>query len=63
VATEVEIGRLALLDVEGLPVRRHWFAVRRADKTLGPAAEAFWSYLLREGEDWLPAVPLPSSAS
>lgn len=56
VAAEVESGRLALLDVTGLPIRRAWYAVRRADKVLGPAAGAFWSYLMTDGARWLPGV-------
>lgn len=56
VAAEVEGGRLALLDVKGLPIRRDWYAVRRADKVLGPAAGAFWRYLMTDGARWLPGV-------
>ena len=56
VAAEVEGGRLALLDVKGLPIRRDWYAVRRADKVLGPAAGAFWGYLMTDGARWLPGV-------
>ncbi|HEV7440940.1 MAG TPA: LysR substrate-binding domain-containing protein [Methylobacterium sp.] len=56
VAAEVESGRLVLLDVQGLPIRRDWYAVRRADKVLGPAARAFWEYLMQDGARWLPGV-------
>ena len=56
VAAEVEAGRLVLLDVQGLPIRRDWYAVRRADKVLGPAAAAFWEYLMQDGARWLPGV-------
>lgn len=59
VASELADGRLVLLDVEGLPIRRDWFAVRRADKVLSPAGTAFWDFLLGEGAAWLPAVPAP----
>ncbi|MGU3536640.1 LysR family transcriptional regulator [Methylobacterium sp. A54F] len=63
VAAELESGRLALLDVQGLPIRRDWYAVRRADKVLGPAARAFWEYLMQDGARWLPGVrPLPEAA-
>ncbi|WP_128565760.1 LysR family transcriptional regulator [Methylobacterium crusticola] len=58
VAAEVASRRIVLLDVEGLPIRREWFAVRRADKVLSPAAQAFWEYLAREGAAWLPTLPL-----
>jgi LysR family transcriptional regulator, low CO2-responsive transcriptional regulator len=57
IAAELESGRLALLDVEGVPVRRQWFAVRRADKALGPAASAFWDFLVTKGAQWLPEPP------
>jgi DNA-binding transcriptional LysR family regulator len=60
VATEVEAGRLALLDVVGLPIHRQWYAVRRTDKTLGPAAAAFRDFLVREGAHWLPSLPFPT---
>ena len=62
VAAEVESGRLALLDVKGLPIRRDWYAVRRADKVLGPAASAVWSYLMSDGARMLPGVALPDAA-
>jgi len=45
---ELAWGRLALLDVEGLPVRRQWFAVRRAGRRLVPAAAEFLAFLERE---------------
>ena len=51
VATEVEAGRLALLDVAGLPIRRQWYALRRADRTLGPAAAAFRQFPGRRGRE------------
>ena len=56
IAAEVESGRLALLDVQGLPIRRDWYAVRRADKTLGPAAHGLWDYIVEDGARWLPQV-------
>ncbi|MDP4023513.1 LysR family transcriptional regulator [Methylobacterium sp. NEAU 140] len=63
VAAEIENGRLALLDVEGLPIRRDWYAVRRADKVLGPAASAVWTYLMSEGARVLPGVDIARSAA
>jgi DNA-binding transcriptional LysR family regulator len=56
VASEVEDGRIAILDVEGLPIRREWFAVRRSEKVLGPAATSFWAYVVEQGRSWLPDV-------
>lgn len=42
-------GELVVLDVEGFPLRRRWFAVHREGKHLSNAAQAFLSYLLDEG--------------
>lgn len=56
VASELASGRLVLLDVQGLPIRRDWYAVRRADKVLGPASDAFWRYLVQEGAGFLPTL-------
>ena len=54
IAAEVESGRLATLDVEGLPVWRQWFVVRRLDKALMPAVQAFSEFLVKEGSTYLP---------
>ena len=56
VSAELASGRLVLLDVEGLPIRRDWYVVRRSDKVLGPAADALWDYLLHDGEGFLPRL-------
>ena len=58
VAAEIDSGRLVLLDVQGLPIRRDWYVVRRADKVLGPAASAFWDYTVKEGGRRLPRLAL-----
>jgi DNA-binding transcriptional LysR family regulator len=57
IATEVEIGRLAILDVVGLPIRRQWFTVRRTDKRLLPAALALRDFWIRRGASFLPRIP------
>lgn len=54
IAAEVADGRLTVLDVEGLPVVRQWFVVRRSEKRLLPAAQALWDHLARSGADFLP---------
>ncbi len=54
VAAEVNDGRLAILDVEGLPAVRQWFVVRRGDKQLMPASQALWDFLAVSGVDFLP---------
>jgi DNA-binding transcriptional LysR family regulator len=48
VRTEIAAGRIVALDVEGLPVQRQWYAVRRSTRRLVPAAEAFGEFLMRE---------------
>lgn len=48
VRNELAWGRLALLDVEGLPVHRQWYAVRRTSRRLVPSAEEFGAFLERE---------------
>ncbi|WP_031336110.1 LysR family transcriptional regulator [Rhodopseudomonas sp. B29] len=54
VATELDERRLVILDVEGLPVVRQWFVVRRQDKVLLPPAQAMLDYLKAEGAQFLP---------
>ncbi|KAA0972271.1 LysR family transcriptional regulator [Aureimonas fodinaquatilis] len=57
IATELDLGRLVVLDVVGTPIRRQWFVVTRADRTPTPAETAFWQFLLRRGERFLPVLP------
>ncbi|SMH50638.1 LysR family transcriptional regulator [Maritimibacter sp. HL-12] len=47
---ELASGELAVLDVQGFPLRRRWFAVHRKGKRLSNAAERFLDFLLTEGE-------------
>lgn len=49
VRNELAWGRVALLDVQGLPLQRQWYAVRRANRRLVPAALEFGAFLEREG--------------
>ena len=54
---ERALKRLAVLDVEGFPIMRHWYIVHRADKRLSPAAQAFKDFVLgpaQPAEDTLP---------
>jgi DNA-binding transcriptional LysR family regulator len=55
VRTEIASGRLTLLDVDDLPVRREWYLVRRATRRLVPAAEEFGEFLIREAHPLLNA--------
>jgi DNA-binding transcriptional LysR family regulator len=47
--TELELGRLSVLDVEGFPLMRKWHIVHHKNKRLPPVAVAFKEFLLREG--------------
>ncbi len=46
---ELETGRIVLLDIAGLPLRRKWHAVHLDGKRLGLTARVFLDFLLREG--------------
>ena len=48
VAPELEMKRLAMLDVESFPIMRHWFVVHRANKRLSAVSLAFKNFLLDE---------------
>lgn len=56
IEAEVETRRLVILDVAGLPVRRQWFAVTRADRVMSPAMAAFKAFLLSKGAMYLPFI-------
>lgn len=49
ISQELELGRLAILKVDGLPVVRQWHVVHLARKRLPPAAAAFKHFLANEG--------------
>jgi len=42
---ELASGHLVLLDVEGMPIRRNWYAVHRRGKHLAPSALKFIEFL------------------
>jgi hypothetical protein len=43
-------GEFNILDVEGFPLQRHWYAVYPTGKQLSIVARTFLDYLLNEGE-------------
>ena len=43
-------GHFAVLDVDGFPILRHWYAVYPAGRQLSVVARAFLDYLLGRGE-------------
>lgn len=65
VASEIEDGRLVMLDVEGLPLLRQWWLVRPAEKVLLPPSKALLDFLREDGRRFLPgtrpafALPAP----
>ena len=56
IALEVDTGRLVILDVAGMPIRRQWFAVIRSDRAISPAMATFHDFLMRKGAMYLPLV-------
>jgi DNA-binding transcriptional LysR family regulator len=50
---ELELGRLAVLDVAGFPILRHWYVVHRRGKRLSASAQQFKDFLLNEASDLL----------
>ncbi|MER8467659.1 LysR family transcriptional regulator [Mesorhizobium sp. M1396] len=56
IASEVAAGRLTVLDVIGLPIRRQWFTVTRSDRVVTPAIAAFQGFLARRGAMFLPML-------
>jgi DNA-binding transcriptional LysR family regulator len=59
---EVAEGRLAVLDIKGLPIIRQLFVVHRADRVLTPPVRAMWDYMISEGRSFLPALPAKPEA-
>jgi len=49
-------GQFAVLDVEGFPILRHWYAVYPAGRQLSVVARAFLDYLLGREETASPAA-------
>lgn len=45
---ELAAGHMTLLDLEGLPLMRHWHVTHLQSKRLSPAATAFKSFLIEE---------------
>lgn len=51
---EVGTGRLAVLDVVGLPIVRTWYAVHLSERRLMPGTRALCEFLTSEGRRFLP---------
>lgn len=50
---ELQMGKLAILNVKGMPIQRHWHVVLHESKRLSAAAEAFKTLLVEEAGDLL----------
>lgn len=46
VELEIEVGRLAILNVASFPIMRRWYLVHRKEKRLSATAEAFKEFVL-----------------
>jgi DNA-binding transcriptional LysR family regulator len=65
IGQELELNRLAVLNVEKFPIMRQWHIVHHKNKRLPPVATAFKEFLIEEGAAWierLVAQPLARSA-
>ncbi|MDE2451669.1 MAG: LysR family transcriptional regulator [Gammaproteobacteria bacterium] len=49
IGLEAGAGKLAILDVAGLPIVRDWYVIHLREKILSPIASAFRTYLLENG--------------
>lgn len=61
VRLELAAGELAMLDVEGFPLRRRWFALHRQGRRLSNAAGGFLDYLKTESRAALGPEPEPGA--
>ncbi|HIE54834.1 MAG TPA: LysR family transcriptional regulator [Chromatiaceae bacterium] len=46
---EISTQKLVILDVEGFPIKRRWYAVHHQDKTLSITARTFLDFILETG--------------
>ena len=56
VAAELHDHRLVALNVDGVPIMRQWYVVRRRAMRLDPAAKAFWTFLTERAASFLPGT-------
>jgi len=56
IEAEVAQGRLVVLDINGLPIIRQWFTVRRGNRILTPSALLMWDFIVKEGRSFLPCL-------
>ena len=49
ISRELKAGSLAVLNVQGFPLMLNWYVVHRKSKRLPPVAQAFKSFLMKDG--------------
>jgi DNA-binding transcriptional LysR family regulator len=49
-ALENQKGLISILNVEGFPIQRHWYAIYPAGKQLSVAAQTFLDFTIEEGK-------------
>jgi len=58
VEAEVAAGRLASLNIDGLPIVQKWYVMHHSDRVLTPAGSAMWNFMIKKGPDFLPKSAL-----
>ncbi|MCP4185601.1 MAG: LysR family transcriptional regulator [Hyphomicrobiales bacterium] len=58
IAQEVETGRMVILHVEGMPIKRQWFSVTRAGMAISPAMASFQQFLQSNATRYFPQFPV-----
>jgi DNA-binding transcriptional LysR family regulator len=56
IEAELATGRLAVLDVKGLPIIRQWFLVRRANWSPTPIGAAMWDFTIAHAPGFMPNI-------
>lgn len=60
IAAEIADGRLACLDISGLPIVRQWYVIHRTDRELSPTARAFRDFAVERCAHFLPRLAKPA---
>ena len=55
IEAELKLKKLVVLDIKGMPIKRHWYVVLHKGKRLSAAADAFKTLLVDEAEELLKA--------
>jgi DNA-binding transcriptional LysR family regulator len=53
IEAELKLKKLVVLDIKGMPIKRHWYVVLHKGKRLSAAADAFKTLLVDEAEELL----------